>query len=354
MRHSLFLATILITSAFSSSSYSELYRWTDEYGRVHYSDKKTSDKATNYQPKSNISTYRAPVSNTLKITRNKHDFSDLPPYEQRRNSPDIDRLYAVKFPENPTKHSIAAYIQYIYAISRQQKRHLRSDPQVSLLMQVGEEHLDVLIRETHSHVGWSDYGLEAIKKLASEQHKKQIFKALKTYNKYAEVIYLNGWHFEIQDQLIKGLHNNRGYMPSEWIKSVSEFDRQDARKVLIEYLKYGWNNHSTYNIVSGLDNIDEELNKALPIAWETARENNKHAMAELTSKVLPLGYQPAFKFLMLSLIDNANMQKHWFNAHELALRFTDQTGDADEILAWYKRNQTKIHFNQEKNLFTRM
>lgn len=354
MHHYLVSATILITSAFSSQTHSELFRWTDEQGRVHFSDKKTSDQATIYQPKVDISTYQAPASNTPKVTSNKHDFSDLPPYEQRRNSPDIDKLYAVKFPEKPTKYSIAAYIQYIYAISRLQKRHLRSDPQVSLLMQIGEEHLDVLIKETHSHVGWSNYGLEAIKKLATEQHKQDIFKALKTYSKYAEVIYLNRWHFEIQDELINGLRNNRGYMPSEWIKSVSEFDREDAKKVLIEYLKYGWNNHSTYNIVSGLNNIDEELSIALPVAWETARENNKHAMAELTSKVLALGYQPAFKFLMLSLVDNAGMKKHWYNAHDLALRYTDQTGTPQEILAWYKRNQSRIYFNQGKNIFTAM
>lgn len=347
---------LLITTFFglviSHQTHAELYRWTDEHGRVHFSDKKISDKATNYQPKSEISIYSSPEP--AHTTHKKEDYSDLPPYEKRRDSPDIDRLYAVKFPENPTKHSIAAYIQYIYAISRLQKRHLRSDPQVSLLMQVGEEYLDILIRETNAHVPWSDYGLEAIKKLATEQHKKHILKALKTYSKYAEVVYLNGWHIEIQDELIKGLRNNKGYMPSEWIKAVSEFDRPDARAVLIEYFKYGWNNHSTYNIVSGLKGIDEELNKALPIAWETARENNKHAMAELTSKVLALGYEPAFKFLMLSLADNAGMQKHWFDAHGLATRYTDQTGTAPEILAWYKRNQNKIHFNSEKNIFTTM
>lgn len=343
--------TIMIGLALSGQAYGELYRWTDEQGRVHFSDKKTSDKATSYQPKTEISTYKS--STIPQISPGKKDeYVDVPPYEERRNSPDIDRLYAIKFPENPTKHSVAAYIQYIYAISRLQKRHLRSDPQVSLLMQVGEKYLDVLINETNSHVPWSDYGLEAIKKLATEQHKKHILKALKTYSKYIEVVYLNGWHVEIKDELIKGLRNNKGYMPSEWIKAVSEFDRPDARSVLIEYFKYGWNNHSTYNIVSGLKGIDEELNKALPVAWETARENNKHAMAELTSKVLALGYQPAFKFLMLSLVDNADMQKHWYNAHDLALRYTDQTGAPQEILAWYKRNQTKIHFNQEKNIFT--
>ena len=218
-------------------------------------------------------------------------------------------------------------------------------------MQVGTEHLNVLIRETYSHVGWHSYGIEAIKKLATEQHKNLIFKALKNYNEYIEVIYLNGWHFEIQDKLIKGLRNNKAYIPSEWLKSVAEFDRQDARDVLVEYFKYGWNNHSTYNIISGLKDIEPQLREALPIAWETALEDNKHAMAALTSKVLELGYMPALKFTISSLIDNANMQKHWFDAYALVTRYTEQTGSPRKIMNWYRVNQRIIRFDPERKLF---
>lgn len=327
----------------------ELYRWTDEHGRVQFSDRKSSVKAETYQPKSSISTYSTPDG--IQVVDKQGDYSDLPPYEKRRDTADIEKLHAVQFPQSPSRKSVAAYIQKIYAISRYQKRHLNSDPQVSLLMQVGTEYLDVLINETHSHVGWHDYGLEAIGKLATEQHKAAVFKALKTHNKYAKIIYLKEWHFEIQDELIKGLRNNRGYVPSEWLKAVAEFDRQEAKDVLVEYFKYGWNNHSTYNIVSGLKGVDEQLKDALPIAWETARENNKHAMVDLTSKVLELGYMPAFKFVMMSLMDNANMQKHWFNAYELALRYTEQTGTAREIMEWFRLNQKHIRFDAGKKLF---
>ena len=334
----------------SGHASSELYRWTDEQGNIHFSDKQSSPEATAYIPKNKISTYSRP--NGIQVVRAEEDYTDLPPYEQRRDSSDIEKLHAVKFPASPTKSSIAAYIQKIYAISRYQKHHLRSDPQVSLLMQVGTEHLDALINETYSHVGWHNYGIEAIKRLATDQHKQLIFKALKNYSKYAEVIYPNGWHFEIQDELIKGLRNNRAYVPSEWLKSVSEFDRLDARETLIEYFKYGWNNHSTYNIISGIKNIDTQLREALPIAWETAREDNKHAMAALTSKVLELGYMPALKFTIGSLIDNANMQKHWFDAYALVTRYTDQTGSPREIMDWYRVNQKKIRFNPERKLFS--
>lgn len=338
------------TLMLSVQAYGELYRWTDEHGRVQFSDKKISAKAEAYQPRVEISTYSNPDG--IQVVRKKEDYSDLPPYEKRRDTSDIEKLYAVKFPESPSRASVATYIQKIYAISRYQKRHLRSDPQVSLLMQVGTEYLDVLIRETYTHVGWHDYGIEAINKLATEQHKQLIFKALKTHNKYARIIYSHAWHFEVQDELIKGLRNNRGYVPSEWLKSVAEFDRQDARQVLIEYFKYGWNNHSTYGIISGLKDIDVQLNDALPTAWETARENNKHAMAELSSKVLELGYMPAFKFVIMSLVDNANMQKHWFDAYGLATRYTDQTGSARDIMAWYKMNHKKIRFDYDRKLFT--
>ena len=344
---------LLLTGFFSlimgMPAHGELYRWVDEHGRVQFSDRKSSTKAEAYQPKAEISTYSNPEG--IQVVRKKEDYSDLPPYEKRRDTSDIDKLYAVKFPQSPTRSSVAAYIQQIYAISRFQKRHLRSDPQVSLLMQVGTEYLDVLIRETYSHVGWHDYGIEAINKLATEQHKEHIFNALKTHSKYVIIIYTKAWHFEIQDELIKGLRNNRGYVPSEWLKSVAEFDRQDARDVLIEYFKYGWNNHSTYGIVSGLKDIDAQLNEALPVAWETAREKNKHALADLTPKVLDLGYMPAFKFVIRSLVDNANMKKHWFDAYDLATRYSNQTGTAKEIMAWYKANQKKIHFDSEKKLF---
>jgi len=262
----IFLLTGFFSLMLSMQANGELYRWTDEHGRVQYTDKKSSEKATIYIPKAEISTYSNPEG--IQVVRKKEDYSDLPPYEKRRDTSDIDKLYAVKFPQTPTRSSVAAYIQKIYAISRYQKRHLRSDPQVSLLMQVGTEYLDVLIRESYSHVGWHDYGIEVINKLATEQHKAHIFNALKTHNKYARVIYTREWHFEIQDKLITGLRNNRGYVPSEWLKAVSEFDRQDARHVLVEYLKYGWNNHSSYKLIAGIKDKNAQLTEVLPIARE--------------------------------------------------------------------------------------
>lgn len=329
----------------------ELYRWTDEQGRVHYSDKKSSHKATEYTPETRLSTYRSSGYVLDRKLKPREDFSDLPPYEQRRETADIDQLYAVKFPTSPSTASVAAYIQKIYAISRLQKRHLRSDPQVSLLMQVGPEYLHVLIRETYSHVGWHDYGIEAIKKLATEEHKKLIFNALKTFNKYSSVIYINGWHHEIQQELIKGLRNNRGYVPSEWIKAVAEFEREDAREVLIEYFKYGWNNHSTYNHIAGIKGIEPRLKAAIPEAWETARRDNKYALGMLTPKALELGYMPAFRFVMVSLLDNASRPKHEFDAHSLAITYTVLTGNAREILSWYENNQRNIVFDAARKRY---
>ena len=332
---------------FVSPGYAELYRWVDDNGNVHYSDKKSSEDASQYTPETQLSTY----SNKHFVQKPKGNYSGLPPYNERRATPDIDALYAVKFPDSPNTANIAAYIQKIYAISRLQKRHLNSDPQVSLLMQVGEKFLTVLIRETYSHVGWHNYGIEVIKKLATEKHKNQIVDALKTYSKYASVIYVHGWHQQYQNLLVRGLRNNRGYVPTDWIKAVSEFDRDDAREVLIVYFKFGWNNHITYKYIAGLDGIEEKLNQAIPVAWETARQNNKHAMGDLTPKALALGFRPAFKFVMASLVDNASQPKHSFNAHDLAIQFTDQTGNAREILAWYKANKNNIRFDQAKVMF---
>lgn len=325
----------------------ELYRWVDDKGIVHYSDQKTSDKASNYTPETQLSTY----SNKHFIQKPKVNFSGLPSYDQRRDTPDLDKLYAVSFPSSPNVANIAAYIQNIYAISRLQKSHLNSDPQVSLLMQVGEEFLPILIRETYSHVGWHNYGIEVIKKLATDKHKNQVVNALKTYSKYASVIYAKEWHHEFQNLLIKGLRNNRNYVPADWIKAVAEFDRVDAQDVLIEYFQYGWNNHVTYKHIAGLPGIEVKLNHAIPIAWETARENNRHALGDLSPRVLELGYKPALKFVVASLKDNAKLPKHAFDALGLARRFTNQTGSANAILTWYQNNQATLRFDATQKLF---
>lgn len=347
---SIFILAGFFIFSLNSQASTELYRWTDEQGNVHFSDKKNTPEAEVYTPKNKISTYS--TTNSNQASPENDDYSDLPPYGKRRETSDIEKLYAVKFPTSPTNSSISAYIQQIYHISRFQQRHQRSDPQVSLLMRVGTEHLDVLIRETYSPVGWHDYGIEVIKKLATEEHKLHIFKAFKSYSRYAEVIYHNGWHFEIQDVLISGLRNNRNYVPHTWLKAVSEFDRQDAREVLVEYFKYGWNNHSTYRIISGIKGIEPQLRDALPVAWETAREGNNFALAALTSKVLEQGYMPALKFIINSLIDNANMKKHQFDAYALVKRYTEQTGSPSEIMNWYNLNQSGIHFDSMRKIFT--
>lgn len=49
--------------------------------------------------------------------------------------------------------------------------------------------------------------------------------------------------------------------------------------------------------------------------------------------------------------DNASQPKHSFNAHSLAIQFTDQTGNAREILTWYKVNKIKFHFDVTQNIF---
>jgi hypothetical protein len=341
------VALLLLSDLSTGLAQAELYRWTDDKGMVHYSDQKTSTKAQDYQPETELSTY----SNQHFLQKPRGDYSDLPPYNSRRDTPDVERLYAVKFPSAPTNTNVAAYIHKIYAISRLQKRHLNSDPQVSLLMQVGNEFLPVLIRETYSHVGWHSYGIEVIKRLATEKHKPQIKSALKAYSKYAKVIYAQGWHHEFQATLIQGLRNNRGYVPAEWIVALVEIDGEDARAVLLEYFKYGWNNHITYLKIAGLPGINEALDKAIPVAWETASQNNKYALGDLTPKALELGYLPAFKFVMNSLLDNAGIAKHSFDAHSLAKRYTSQTGSTEEIFNWYKNNMTNIRFDGQQRLF---
>ena len=325
----------------------ELYRWVDDNGVVHYSDRKSETEADSYTPETQLSTY----SNVYFLQKPRPDYSDMPPPEQRRDSPDLARLQQVEFPPAPNDASVTAYIQRIYDISRYQKIHQTSDPQVSMLMRVGAEFLHLLIRETYSHVGWHDYGIEVIGRLAEDRHKAQIIDALKRYSKYARVIYRRGWHHEFQDRLVAGLKGNRGYVPAEWIRAVAEFERADARAALIEYFKYGWNNHVTYKHIVALDGIEADLARAIPIAWTTASEKNPHAQGELTPRALELGYQPAFRYLMARLQQDSGKPAYSMNPHALALRFTEQTGSDEEIYRWYRANRERIRFDAERKVF---
>jgi hypothetical protein len=340
------LISLLVALYIPSISATELYRWVDDQGVVHYSDQKSSDKATDYTPETKLSTY----SNTHFLQQPKPDYSDLPPVNQRRQTPDLERLHAVQYPQSPNAGNVTRYIQQIYDISRYQKIHLTSDPQVSMLMQVGPEYLHLLIRETYSHVGWHNYGIEVITQLATDRHKLQIVDSLKRYSKYARVIYAKGWHHELQGRLIDGLRKNRGFVPTAWIKAVAEFDREDAKAVLIEYFKFGWNNHITYQQIVGIKSIEEELQKAVPVAWETASENNQYARRDLTPRALEVGYKPALKFVMGELA-SADRPDPAFNARALAHRFTEQTGSAQEILSWYRINQRSIRFDSDRSIF---
>lgn len=326
----------------------ELYRWVDDQGRVHYSDQKNSDKADTYTPQTELSTF----SNVYFLQQPKPDTRGLPPFDQRRNSPDLESLLAVKFPQAPNVGNVTAYIQRIYHISRLQKQHLGSDPQVTMLLQVGDKFLHLLIRETNSHVGWHNYGIEAIKQLAKERHKAQIVDAMKRYSKYASVLYAKGWHHEFQQRLIDGLRNNRGYLPSDWIRAVAEFERDDAREVLIEYFKYGWNGHITYKYIAALEGIEDSLASAIPIAWENTGNTNKYARGELTPRALEQGYKPAFRYLMSELKQNGARAKYSMDAYSLAQRFTGQSGSPEEILNWYRNNQPEIKFDPARSIFT--
>ncbi len=191
---------------------------------------------------------------------------DLTSYETKVNSKELEKII---LPENPTKNQILEYIRKICIASAKQKSYSSNDPQVSMLIQIGHENLELLLAANFDK-GVDLYAITAILFLVQPEDKKLILEYL-PYKKYlVKVVTQNGWEKDAKSILYNGLKQMPPYLPTEWIQAIANLHDPSIYEDLKRYLILGSNKKWTYEAIKTLPGIN--LEDTVIQAWK----NTKH------------------------------------------------------------------------------
>ena len=333
-------AIVLLTSiGLPLTGNADVYRWKDDRGYVHFSTKPPAGvdakKISSQKPESGKSP--GPTSPKPPVDRGGRP--------QTKYYPDLDTLLKIVLPANAAKRDIRDYVQKILIASRDQRTYLASDPQVGMLIEVGPENVDVLIDVTRDGNPWSRYPVEAISRLATEQHKPDVLRALPEQRYLSAIVLRKQWCQEARPYLLEGMRDYTGYLPSEWIKCVVRLKDPATYADLKFYLENGWNRHTTYAAIRYLPGID--LDSTLQRAWDNAlTKGNRYETRYLTADTVKTGYLPAMDYVVANLGTGGGANS-LPNASAIAMRHLDFLGNDAEIRKWYKQNRGQLVFNSK-------
>ncbi|WP_455205943.1 hypothetical protein [Kaarinaea lacus] len=258
-------------------------------------------------------------------------------------------LANIKLSSQPDRTEVIRYVHQIMDLSRKQRSHFESDLQVSLLAQVGREHLDVLINAVKDGLSWSDYAVYAIKQIAIEEDKNTIIAYLKDKKKLVKVVYAKNWQTDAKEILVSAIMNSSNYFPSEWLNAIASFRDPTTYPALKSYLINGWNRHSTYKIIKDLPGID--LSKELPQAWDNSRSGREYEVAYLLTDVLAMGHLPALEYTIDMLDSNNKLPNTVVDTRQLVIRFTEARGSNNEMQKWFKKNKNRLYFHEQSKKY---
>ena len=262
--------------------------------------------------------------------------------EAKKEKPDLELLSKITLPKKSTKQQVRDYITSISLASRNQQNYQASDPQVSMLVEVGHKNIDELLFATRGTDFSQLYTIAAIKALVKNEDKAKIIAALDEHPRLVEVITAKGWAKDARLVLVKKLRQNSNYLPYEWIAAVASLEDPSTYDDLLNYLKNGTNKRLTYKYIARLPGID--LTQAVPIAWEKAR-GDKYEIVDLTEAALSVGYLPALDFVVETLDNNNGLHPSQYSPRALMFQFTAIQGSNEELKKWYEANRTSLRFD---------
>jgi hypothetical protein len=268
--------------------------------------------------------------------------------DAKKDKPDMELLSKITLREKPTKQQVRDYIDAIALASRNQQNYQASDPQVSLLIEVGHKNIDELLLATRGNDFSQTYIIAAIKALVRNEDKATIIAALSEHPRLVEVITAKGWAKDARHVLARKLHESPNYLPPEWIAAVASLHDPSTYNDLINYFINGMNRRLTYKYIARLPGID--LTQAAPIAWEKAR-NDKYEIVDITEAALSVGYLPALDFVVETLDTNNGLQPSQYSPRALMFQFTAIQGSNEELKKWYEANRKSLTFDTRLKRF---
>ena len=225
-------------------------------------------------------------------TKNKH---------QRRSftahGPDVEALEKITLPKNPTKKAIKNYIIKIALASKNQNSFSPRDSQVAMLVEIGNENLELLLRRRIT--GNDFHRIYAIERLVEDKDKALILKYLPKQKDLVEIVLKKGWEHDAKQILYDELKNLPSYLPTGWIQAVAKLKDPASYELLKQYLMFGSNKSWTYRAIKSLPNI--KLADAVHEAWENTIDHDEYSRNRFASIAMAYGQLDALDIVINAL-----------------------------------------------------
>lgn len=264
--------------------------------------------------------------------------------------PDIATLRAIELPDKDDPEQVKEYISAIVRTSLGQNTYSDRDPQVRMLIDLGEENVPLMIDSLRFSSGMNNYHLRrAIVHLASERNKDVILEALPLYPELVSAVVRQGWGTDARDTLIMELRSIRS-LPTEWIQAVASLRDPETYPLLVEYFVEGPNRSFTYRAIRDLP--IESLDEAVEQAWNRTKRSHRHDRMSMAIIALEYGHVDALEVLVDALAHGGE-DGTWpaREARPAVLRHTAFRGTNQEILAWFQAHRDSLVFDAESRRF---
>ncbi|MEM1354959.1 MAG: hypothetical protein AAGC44_03290 [Planctomycetota bacterium] len=269
----------------------------------------------------------------------------------RNGGPDLARLDTVVLPENATEQQAWVYIRDIVRTTQGQRRISSNDPQVDMLVELGKDHMPLLL-QTLEMSSLQYYALAAVRKAANDTHKDLIIEALREHEQLIMVIQRNGWAADARDQIMLGLHEGINYTPRVWVQALAELKDPATYDTLVLQLYRVRCSKYYYLVVKDLPGID--LRPAVFASWEAVHTSPTHAreLREVSQIAVSYGHRGALAHLV-SLLPT-EPPAHPGRAAEIRRAILDHItfeGTDDQVRDWFEENEHRLRFSESIGRF---
>jgi len=258
----------------------------------------------------------------------------------------LDSLRSFPFPDNPSRESLRKYVFDVVLSAKGQTSFSDNDPQIYLLVKVGEDNMDILLEVARVTDRIERFHINsAISILASDKTKSLILEALPEHQELASILLDHKWESEAKDVLLDALKEEPTYVPPEWILAVINLNDPCANKAALNYFVHGPNKHRTYKILSSTLEVD--MAPYVAKAWEDARDGHWWDKVMMAPVAMRYGHEDAIEVAIQNL-------KKFVNRHilrEALLSYTEATGTDEMIVEWYEKNRDHLYFDSKSNKF---
>ncbi len=271
------------------------------------------------------------------------------PAQEKRNNGRFDKISKQKLSSDATRAEVEKYIQKIIELSSDQRSYSVRDPQVEMLMAVGPDNLDLLIKSSKEE---TFYTFQAIKKLARPEHKELILENLAQRYDLIHVVVKYGWEHDAKETLLSEFMQG-DYLPSAWLSAIVTLEDPEVYPDLIAFfVRGGSSRRATHDIIKNLPNI--ELEEAVQEAWRKAKhEADSYVCLDMIPVAMEWGLPDALDFAAnASLRDNfSDRDYRKMKVRDAIYRHVGKFDTHRAFREWVVVNKDAIHFDPETKIF---